>query len=91
MKCSKCGLDVPEDAIYCPHCTGDRKTRDIELYRGAAKGGALGLGIGLLLVTIMLSMYEMARGIAAIALILPIGTFTTGLIIGLVQAKREWK
>ena len=31
------------------------------------------------------------RGIKAIAFTLPIGTFTTGLIIGLVKAKREWK
>ena len=32
MQCSKCGQDVPADAIYCPHCTGDRKTTDRDVW-----------------------------------------------------------
>jgi Cu2+-exporting ATPase len=36
MKCSKCGQEVPADAIYCPHCTGDGKTTDRELIRGGS-------------------------------------------------------
>ena len=64
MQCSKCGQEVPADAIYCPYCTGDRRTTDGEVICG---------------------------GIKAIAFTVPIGTFTTGLIIGLVKAKREWK
>ena len=31
------------------------------------------------------------RGVKAIAFIIPVTTFTTGLIIGLVKAKRAWK
>ena len=46
MKCSKCGRAVPEDAIYCPHCTGDRKTTDRDVIRGGVRGGLLGLLVG---------------------------------------------
>lgn len=91
MQCSKCGREVPADAIYCPHCVGDRKTTDRELINGGLKGGAIGLGIGLLLVTVLLGFYDLERGIKAIVVALPIGTFATGLIIGLVKAKRYWK
>ncbi len=35
--------------------------------------------------------YGAERGIKAIAFIVPVTTFTTGLIIGLVKAKRDWK
>ena len=91
MQCSKCGLEVPADAIYCSHCTGDRKATDAAVINGGVKGGAIGLAIGLALVTVLLANYELERGITAIALALPIGTFATGLIIGLVRAKREWK
>ena len=34
MQCSKCGQEVPADAIYCPHCTGDRKTTDRDVISG---------------------------------------------------------
>ena len=40
MKCSKCGQEVPADAIYCPQCTGERKTTDPEVIRGGIRGGA---------------------------------------------------
>ena len=43
MQCSKCGQEVPADAIYCPHCTGDRKTTDRDVIRGGIRGGAIGL------------------------------------------------
>ena len=91
MKCSKCGQEVPADAIYCPHCTGDRKTTDQEVIRGGIRGGAIGLFLGLLPTVWLLFHFGAERGIKAIAFALPIGTFTTGLIIGLVKAKREWK
>ena len=91
MRCAKCGLEVPEDAIYCPHCIGKRTTSDGEVMRGGLKGGTIGLGIGLAIVTAVLALYDLERGIKAIVLIVPIGTFATGLIIGLVKAKREWK
>ena len=91
MQCSKCGLEVPADAIYCPHCVGDRRTSDREVINGGLKGGAIGLGLGLLLVTLLLGFYDLERGIKAIVVALPIGTFATGLIIGLVKAKRDWK
>lgn len=91
MKCTKCGLDVPEGAIYCPNCAGDRKTTQREVINGGLKGGAIGLALGLVLVTVLLAFYDLERGIKAIVLIVPIATFTTGLIIGLVKAKRDWK
>lgn len=91
MQCAKCGREVPADAIYCPHCTGERKTTDAQVMLGGAKGGALGLAFGLALVTALLAVYDLERGIKAIVLIVPIATFTTGLIIGLVKAKRDWK
>ena len=28
MQCTKCGQEVTEDAIYCPHCTGERRITD---------------------------------------------------------------
>jgi alkyl hydroperoxide reductase subunit AhpF len=91
MPCANCGQDVPADAIYCPHCTGERKTTDAEVILGGVKGGTIGLAIGLALVTVLLAFYDLERGIKAIVLIVPIATLTTGLIIGLVKAKRDWK
>lgn len=91
MRCAKCGQEAPADAIYCPHCAGDTKTTDREVINGGLKGGAIGLAVGLVLVTVLLAFYDLERGIKAIVLAVPIGTFTTGLILGLVKAKREWK
>ncbi len=91
MKCSKCGQEVPADAIYCPQCTGERKTTDPEVIRGGIRGGAIGLFLGLLPTVWLLFHFGAERGIKAIAFIVPAVTFTTGLIIGLVKAKREWK
>jgi zinc-ribbon domain len=91
MQCSKCGQEVPADAIYCPHCTGERTTSDREVIRGGIKGGLLGLAIGLVPALAVLLIFGAERGIKAIAFITPAITFTTGFIIGLVKAKREWK
>ncbi len=91
MQCAKCGQEVPADAIYCPHCTGDGTTTDSEVIRGGIKWGLIGLLLGLLPALLLLYVYGAERGIKAIAFIVPAVTFTTGLIIGLVKAKREWK
>lgn len=91
MKCAKCGQEVPADAIYCPHCTGDRKTTDKQVIQGGIRGGLIGLVIGLLPALWLLDYFGAVRGIKGIAFIVPGITFTTGLIIGLVKAKREWK
>lgn len=91
MQCSKCGQEVPADAIYCPFCTGERKTTDREVILGGIKGGLFGLFLGLLPALLLLYLYGAERGIKAIALIVPVTAFTTGLIIGLVKAKRDWK
>lgn len=91
MRCAKCGQEAPADAIYCPNCAGNAKTTDREVINGGLKGGAIGLAIGLALVTVLLGFYDLERGIKAIVVALPIATFTTGLIMGLVKAKREWK
>ncbi len=91
MQCAKCGQEVPADAIYCPHCTGARKTTDQEVIRGGIRGAAIGLFLGMLPTVWLLFHFGAERGIKAIAFIVPAVTFTTGLIIGLVKAKREWK
>ena len=98
MQCSKCGQEVPADAIYCPHCTGDRKTTDRRRRvllpaadGGGIRGGAIGLFLGMLPTVWLLFQFGAERGIKAIAFIVPVITFTTGLIIGLVKAKRDWK
>ncbi|MBL8426125.1 MAG: zinc ribbon domain-containing protein [Dechloromonas sp.] len=91
MQCSKCGQEVPADAIYCPHCTGDRKTTDRDVIRGGIRGGAIGLFLGMLPAVWLLFQFGAERGIKAIAFIVPVATFTTGLIIGLVKAKRDWR
>jgi len=91
MQCSKCGQEVPADAIYCPHCTGDHKTTDSDVIRGGVRGGLIGLVIGLVPALFILYTYGPVRGIKAIAFALPVATFATGLIIGLVKAKRDWK
>ncbi|MDE2440461.1 MAG: zinc ribbon domain-containing protein [Betaproteobacteria bacterium] len=91
MKCSKCDQEVPADAIYCPHCTGNRKVSDQEVIRGGIRGGAIGLFLGMLPAVWLLFQFGAERGIKAIAFIVPAITFTTGLIIGLVKAKRDWK
>ena len=91
MKCTKCGQEVPADAIYCPHCTGDGTTTDQEVIRGGIKGGLIGLFLGLLPAIWLIFHFGAERGIKAIAFTVPIATLATGLIIGLVKAKREWK
>jgi len=91
MQCAKCGQEVPADAIYCLHCTGERKTTDRQVINGGVRGALIGLFIGLLPAAWLLFDFGAARGIKAIAFIVPAVTFTTGLIIGLVKAKREWK
>jgi hypothetical protein len=91
MKCSQCGQEVPADALYCPHCTGDRKTTDRDVISGGIRGGAIGLFLGLLPALWLLYHFGAERGIKAIAFAVPIATFTTGLIIGMVKAKRDWK
>ncbi len=91
MQCAKCGQDVPDDAVYCPHCVAKCRVTDREVINGGLKGGAVGLALGLVLVSVLLGYYDLERGIKAIVLAVPIGTFTTGLVIGLVRAKRDWK
>ena len=91
MKCSQCGQEVPDGAIYCPFCTGERKTSDGDVIRGGIKGGLIGLLIGLLPVLLLLYTYGAERGIKAIVFAVPVATFTTGLIIGMVRAKQDWK
>ena len=90
MKCGKCGQEVPEGAIYCPFCTGERKTTDADVIRGGIKGGLVGLVVGLP-VLLLLYIYGAERGIKAIVFAVPVATFITGLIIGMVKAKQDWK
>lgn len=91
MICAKCRQEVPADAIYCPHCAGERRTTDREVIRGGVRGGLIGLFIGLLPALLLLAIYGPVRGIKAIAFVVPAVTFTTGLIVGLVKAKHDWK
>jgi hypothetical protein len=91
MQCGKCGRDVPEDAIYCPFCVGERKTTDRDVIAGGLKGGLLGLIVGLLPALVLLYLFGAERGIKAIAFAVPVATFTTGLILGMVKAKQDWK
>ncbi|MDR2837911.1 MAG: hypothetical protein LBV49_04975 [Azonexus sp.] len=91
MRCAKCGREAPPEAIYCPHCAGERRTTDREVIRGGLKGGFLGLLLGLLPAALLLAIYGPVRGVKALAFVIPAATFTTGLIIGLVKAKRDWK
>lgn len=91
MQCAKCGQEVPADAIYCPHCTGDRKTTDKQVMNGGIKGALIGFFMGLLPAIWLLNQYGAVRGIKAIAIILPLTGLATGLTFGLVRAKREWK
>jgi hypothetical protein len=88
MKCSKCGQEVPEGAIYCPFCTaGGGGEKD--LIRGGIKGGLIGLLLGLVPALLLLYLFGAERGIKAIAFAVPVATFTTGLILGLVKARRN--
>ena len=91
MQCSKCGQGVPANAIHCPHCVAEPKTTDQEAIRGGIRGGLVGFVIGLLPMLWVLEHFGAERGIKAIVFAVPIATFTTGLMIGLVKAKRDWK
>ncbi|MBK7900687.1 MAG: hypothetical protein KA603_01315 [Azonexus sp.] len=82
---------MPEDAIYCPFCVGERKTTDRDVIAGGLKGGLLGLIVGLLPALVLLYLFGAERGIKAIAFAVPVATFTTGLILGMVKAKQDWK
>jgi hypothetical protein len=59
--------------------------------RGGIRGGAIGLFLGLLPALWLLYQFGAERGIKAIVFAVPVATFTTGLIIGMVKAKRDWK
>lgn len=91
MRCGKCGQEVPEGAIYCPYCAGERKTTQGEVIAGGIKGAIVGLILGLVPALGLLAYYGPVRGIKAIAFAVPMATFITGLIIGMVKAKRDWK
>ncbi len=91
MNCSKCGREVPEGAIYCPFCAGDRNTTQREVIVGGIKGAFIGLALGLVPALSVLALYGPERGIKAIAFAVPTATFITGLIIGMVKAKQDWK
>jgi hypothetical protein len=92
MKCGKCGQEVPEGAIYCPFCTaGGGASDEKEIIRGGVRGGLIGLLAGLVPALLLLYVFGAERGIKAIAFAVPAATFTTGLILGLVKAKRNWK
>ncbi|MBS1190111.1 MAG: hypothetical protein H6R10_1903 [Rhodocyclaceae bacterium] len=89
MKCAKCGQEVPEGAIYCPFCVAGGSAGEKEIIRGGIKGGLIGLALGLIPAALLLYVYGPERGIKAIAFAVPVATFTTGLILGLVKAKRN--
>lgn len=89
MKCSRCGQEVPEDAIYCPHCTAGGTAGEKDVIRGGIRGGLLGLLAGLLPMLALLAAFGPERGIKAIVFTVPVATFTTGLILGMVKAKRN--
>ncbi len=91
MICAKCRQEVPDDAIYCPHCTGERRSTEREVIQGGIRGALIGLAIGLLPALLLLAIYGPVRGIKAIAFAVPVAALTTGLIFGLVKAKRDWK
>ena len=91
MICAKCVQSTTADTTDCPHCTGDRKTTDRQVIQGGIRGAAIGLFIGLLPAALLLFFFGAERGIKGIAFIVPAVTFTTGLIFGLVKAKKEWK
>lgn len=88
MKCSKCGQEVPEGAIYCPFCTGGQVTEK-DIVRGGIRGGLIGLALGLVPAVAVLVIFGPVRGIKAIAFAVPVATFTTGFILGLVKAKKN--
>jgi len=91
MKCGKCGQEVPDGALYCPFCTGGGRTMDGDVIRGGVKGGLVGLALGLVPALALLYLYGPERGIKAIAFAVPTAAFITGLIIGMVRAKQDWK
>lgn len=37
MKCNKCGRELPEDAISCPHCASTRQTLNTNIMLGKLK------------------------------------------------------
>lgn len=89
MNCAKCGQSVPEDAIYCPHCAGQAPVGERAVLRAGLKWGGIAFALGLLPALALLGIYGAERGSKALAFIIPVTTFTTGLIIGMVKAK--WK
>lgn len=91
MQCGKCGKEVPEGAVYCPFCAGNRSTSQREVIVGGIKGALIGLALGLVPGVSVLVIYGPVRGVKAIAFAVPMATFITGLIIGMVRAKQDWK
>lgn len=79
--CTRCGQEAPDGAIYCPHCCGGDHLP--EAIRGGVRWGLIGLSLGLVVSVTVLSLYGFEKGIKAIAFAVPVGTFTTGLLMGL--------
>jgi hypothetical protein len=89
MQCPNCGQLVPDGAV-CPRCAAERGCADRKVLNAGLKGGTFGLVVGLALLTWLLAQ-EFDGGLGGVVLLLPLVTFTAGLLIGRHQAKRKLK
>lgn len=86
MRCPDCGHDLPEGAASCTHCATLRRLAGLQATNGALKGGAAGLAVGLLAVTVMLAREIDVLPLWAL-LSLPVFLFVLGALVGYRRAR----
>lgn len=86
VTCSGCGRDVPNGAIYCPHCCGDAGR--LSATRCAAlRGGLLGLLAGVLVATAWTALIGLDRATWGRAFGVVVTGVATGMLWGMLRQR----
>lgn len=88
VKCARCGREVANGTVYCPHCCG-AQGRQAALTRGALRGGLLGLLVGVLIAACWSAVLGPDRATWGRALAVVVTCFATGLMWGMIRQDRR--
>ncbi len=86
--CEGCEREVPNGAIYCPHCCGE-DGREGAVKRGGFVGGVMGMIGGALIAAFWSSYVGPERGTWGMVFGITFGSMVTGVILGMVRQRKE--